>query len=167
MKRKRYHWLAEVINTNGFVIGAEVGAATGNTTRYLLDNCPRLKRLIVADDWRPIPGSGQWESNDMKQIFLNKFKNESRVNVYEGLSWAMANHLDDYLLDFVFIDASHDYESFKKDLIAWVPKVHKNGIICGHDLHFKGVARALNEMIPNYEIAGIDNCWYVRKRDVA
>jgi hypothetical protein len=51
----------------------------------------------------------------------------------------------------VYIDASHDYESVKEDIIAWLPKVKKGGIICGDDYTpgWPGVMRAVNEVFNN------------------
>jgi hypothetical protein len=36
-------------------------------------------------------------------------------------------------MDFVYIDARHDYESVKEDLHAWFDKVRPGGILAGHD----------------------------------
>lgn len=36
-------------------------------------------------------------------------------------------------LDFVFIDAGHDYQSVTDDLTNWYPKIKTGGIIAGHD----------------------------------
>ena len=36
-------------------------------------------------------------------------------------------------MDFVYIDARHDYESVLEDLDAWCPKMKPGGIIAGHD----------------------------------
>lgn len=163
--KKRYHWLADVINDHQFTIGAEIGAATGVTTGYLLSNCRTLKSLIIVDDWRPIPGSGQWEDDNMEAVFRKKFVGEERIKILKGLSWEMAEYVQNESLDFVFIDASHDYESVVKDLKAWIPKVHRAGLLTGHDLHFKGVPKALKETIPDYVVAGIDNCWFALKED--
>lgn len=161
MKKKRMHWLAYEINHKGFSVGAEVGAATGNTTEYLLKKCPSLKQLIIADDWRPIPGSGQWERDDMEQVFRKRFNGEDRLTILKGLSWQMASRVPDISLDFVFIDASHDYESVKKDLKAWDPKIRPGGLLCGHDLHFEGVREALAELPETYFETGIDNTWFI------
>lgn len=160
-KNKRMHWLAHIINHKKYRIGAEVGAATGVTTKWLLDNCPTLGQLIIADDWRPIPNSGQWEMDNMEQIFRNKFKGEKRLLILKGLSWQMASRVPDISLDFVFIDASHDYESVKKDLKAWDPKIRPGGLLCGHDLHFEGVREALAELPETYFETGIDNTWFI------
>jgi hypothetical protein len=51
----------------------------------------------------------------------------------------------------VFIDASHEYEFVKSDIIAWFPKVKLNGFIGGHDYTPRepptnGVDRAVKEV---------------------
>lgn len=60
--------------------------------------------------------------NDNDNIFI--IKNDSIKQSYE---------YDDDFFDIVYIDASHDFESVKNDIIAWLPKVKKNGYICGDD----------------------------------
>lgn len=161
--KKRYHWLAYILNLHEFEVGAEVGAATGVTTEYILGNCRHLQKLYVADDWRPIPGSGQWERTDMEQIFRNKFERDPRVRILKELSWDASYLVSNEELDFVFIDASHDKESVMKDITSWLPCVKKDGIVCGHDLHFPGVVQALEELGVNYMPTNVDNCWIAHK----
>jgi hypothetical protein len=36
-------------------------------------------------------------------------------------------------VDFVFIDAGHDYQSVLSDLAAWWPRVKPGGVLAGHD----------------------------------
>lgn len=57
----------------------------------------------------------------------------------------------DKSVDFVFIDANHDYEYVKEDILAWLPKIKEGGIIAGHDYHeigdgFPGVYKAVQEI---------------------
>lgn len=162
MKRKRYHWLSDLINTLNFTVGAEIGAATGNTTSYLLSTCPTLRKLYIVDNWIPIPDSPQWNRDDMEDIFRKKLRGENRIQILKGTSWEQAERVKTRNLDFAFVDASHDKESVMKDLKAWVPKVKIGGVICGHDLHFPSVVEALNEIIPDYQKAGVDNCWFYK-----
>lgn len=159
------HWLAAVVNKLGYKVGAEVGAATGNTTIYLMQKCPNLKKLYIIDDWRHIPGSRQWETGDLKGIFLKKLdKYMTRISIRDGISWEKAVDFKKGSLDFVFIDASHDYESVKKDLLAWEPIVRIGGMVCGHDYHFEGVRQALGELCPKeFKLTGVDNTWYLIK----
>jgi hypothetical protein len=55
----------------------------------------------------------------------------------------------DNSLDFVFIDAAHDYENVKADITAWYPKVKVGGTIAGHDYGWpgSGVHDAVNEYL--------------------
>lgn len=53
---------------------------------------------------------------------------------------------EDDSLDFVFVDASHEYEDVKADLKAWWSKVKENGVFAGHDyITHKPVNKAVNE----------------------
>lgn len=53
----------------------------------------------------------------------------------------------DKSLDFVFIDAAHDYENVKKDILAWLPKVKIGKFLAGHDYNGKEVAQAVHEVL--------------------
>lgn len=163
-KVKRSHWLADVINSNQYTVGAEVGAATGITTEFLLRHCQMMRRLFIADDWRPVGTPGHpWAMNNMEKVFKTKFQGDKRLTILKGLSWEMASQVEDKFLDFAFIDASHDYESVKKDLDAWTPKVRVGGMMCGHDINIvDGVKKAVEEKFGKYEDVGIDHVWSVK-----
>lgn len=80
-----------------------------------------------------------------------------------GDSARSAAQFPDNSLDFVFIDASHDYDSVKRDIKAWLPKVRKpNGIIAGHDYCevWPGVIKAVHEEFGlDLEIVQSDWVW--------
>jgi predicted O-methyltransferase YrrM len=54
---------------------------------------------------------------------------------------------DDKTLDFVMIDASHDYEDVYDDIVAWTPKLRPGGMLAGDDYSWPGVWRAVGEVI--------------------
>jgi predicted O-methyltransferase YrrM len=60
--------------------------------------------------------------------------------------------------DLIFIDASHDYDSVKADITAWLPKLKKGGIIAGHDANWQSVKQAVSELLPNFQTDG--HIWY-------
>jgi hypothetical protein len=55
-------------------------------------------------------------------------------------------------LDFVYIDASHDYESVKQDLACWWPKVKFGGMFAGHDYfeHYEYVKFGIIEAVDEF-----------------
>jgi len=166
---ERYHWLSIIINYNDYRVGAEIGCAEGETTAYLLEKCPDMT-LYAVDLWdhiNPELGGGKeyiddkWDFIKLKQMFDDatlKYKN--RLVIFQDVSWLSAERIPDESLDFVFIDASHEYESVKKDILAWMPKVKKGGLIAGHDINFDEVKWAVEEYIAGYKLAGIDWIWY-------
>lgn len=63
-------------------------------------------------------------------------------------------------LDFVFIDASHEYQDVKNDIIAWLPKIKNGGIISGHDYTHPPVNIAVNEVLNDLILPSLRmNCW--------
>ncbi len=56
-----------------------------------------------------------------------------RFQVHRGFSVEMAATFTDSSLDFVYIDARHDYAGVMEDLVAWYPKLKDGGILAGHD----------------------------------
>lgn len=169
---KRFNWLKRMIKERGYTNGAEIGCARGRTTSYLLKKCPTLS-LICVDLWGPAPkGNGgtqykKWDFDNIYKGFLRSVASHNgRVRIIQSLSWEAASLIEDESLDFVFIDADHEYDSVKKDILAWAPKVKTGGTVCGHDTHFSGVMKAIKELIPNHKLVGIDHMWECRKEDV-
>jgi hypothetical protein len=70
----------------------------------------------------------------------------------------------DASLDFVFLDASHDYESVRDDLAAWLRKVKPTGVVAGHDFDLPGVRRAVLERIPEAELELPGRSWRRKRR---
>lgn len=81
------------------------------------------------------------------------------IGWHQAKSPDAASHFDDKKFDIVYIDAEHDYESVKADILAWLPKA--KSVIAGHDYHtFPGVKRAVEELLPDHATDG--NVWYKR-----
>lgn len=75
------------------------------------------------------------------------------------------NLYKDDSLDFIFIDAAHDYENVLKDVKAWYPKCKKGtGVISGHDYSWgPEVRKAVHEFFDplNLKIQVQEGCWIV------
>jgi hypothetical protein len=137
-------------------VGAEVGVYRGDTSRLLLETFPGLF-LYLVDTW-----AGDSVGDNIfsgKSAYYDTIKNveeyRDRVHILHTQSVLAAGAVPDGLLDFVFIDADHEYESVRDDIEAWFPKVRLGGLITGHDynqMRFPGVVQAVNERFGNIEI---------------
>jgi hypothetical protein len=76
------------------------------------------------------------------------------ITVIEGDSAESAELLDDASLAFCYIDAAHDYESVKRDILAWRSKVKPDGILAGHDYQYPDVEKAVKELIGPVMVTG-------------
>ena len=119
--RNQFGLLAHQFYLTG--IGAEIGVERGNFSRLITSQWPG--RLHCVDMW------------DHEEIYETACKTllvaGSRCEMNRGASVDVAKMFPDDCLDFVYIDADHDYEHCKQDIEAWFPKVRNGGLVAGHD----------------------------------
>jgi predicted O-methyltransferase YrrM len=139
-KRNRKHFLKHLIESRGLQRMIEVGVRDGRTTFYLLDSIPSL--TIIGID------------TNISQFYNDTIAKNygSRLQAMQGLSFDVADSIPDGSVDLVFIDADHSYEAVKKDIVKFRPKLRTGGILCGHDIDYPGVNRAVKELIPDHDI---------------
>jgi hypothetical protein len=164
-----YNHIAETYLTNDMNI-AEVGAYMGKSTAFMANKLKTKKlktKFYVVDHWR---GSaehglviGLYETflNNMEDCNVSKYITPLRLESVDA-----AATFPDKFFDFVFLDASHDYDSVKKDIQAWLPKVKPGGILAGDDYieGWDGVIKAVNECFGwnvQKEFVG-SQTWYVK-----
>jgi hypothetical protein len=144
--RMRFIWtrweIPYILNAMGLVgEGVEVGVLHGDYSSYLLHTW-KGRLLHSVDPWRAFEGGDYVDSHhfsdaEYESIYqtarakLARYGPRSRI-VREGSPEASARFADGQL-DFVFIDAQHQYEAVLADLRAWFPKVRPGGILSGHD----------------------------------
>jgi hypothetical protein len=79
------------------------------------------------------------------------------VQIIEGDSADSAALVADGLLAFCYIDAAHEYEGVKRDILAWKSKVKPGGIFAGHDAQHEPVMKAVEELLPGAAV--MHPCW--------
>lgn len=121
-----------------FVFFVEVGVYLGESLSFLHKEL--LKRgtpfqLYGIDRWEKVSETdyGRVVGKEIREFAENRFANAPSVFLFQDDSAQAAKRFRDGTLDFVFIDANHDFDHVIGDIEAWLPKMRKGGIIAGHD----------------------------------
>ena len=64
---------------------------------------------------------------------------------------------------FVYIDADHNYHAVYRDLLAWMPKIQRGGILAGHDYDWPTVKAAVDEVFGPCQSSINPRVWSVRR----
>ncbi len=107
-------------------VGAEIGVARGDFSAIILRNS-NLRLLYSVDSW----SGDRFKNYPIAMNKLSCFKGRSVI--MKNASEDASASIKDASLDFIYIDASHDYEAVLQDLGLWWPKLKKGGIFSGHD----------------------------------
>lgn len=134
--------IPELLNRRGLVgAAAEIGVKTGKFSDFILSNW-HGKRLISIDPWLAAEPDEYVDRANVPQDQHERFFEETkarlarhgdRSEIWRLTSVEAAGRVADGSVDFVYIDARHDYASVLEDLEAWFPKLRPGGIIAGHD----------------------------------
>jgi hypothetical protein len=139
----------------------EVGCYKGKSSAYMateIANSIKNISFYCVDRWE-----------DGEDVFKKNMETLSKYYCpIRSSSLEAAKTFEDRSLDFVFIDASHEYEDVKNDILAWLPKVKIGGILAGHDYfedqsYHPGVFKAVTELVNGFEIS--EKCWIHEVKD--
>jgi predicted O-methyltransferase YrrM len=137
----------------GFKKGVEIGSYKGQYAETLMRAIPDLD-LTAVDAWTVYKGYKDYGNNDLETVAYEEAKVRSERSGFKILrAWSLdaVKEFEDESLDFVFIDANHDFRHVTDDVDEWSKKVRKGGIVSGHDFfrnHHKGFG--VREAIPAY-----------------
>jgi predicted O-methyltransferase YrrM len=147
-----YSFAVKTFNEGLFV---EVGSWLGRSASHLaveIINSGKPISLHCVDTWLGSEEHYQTEEVVRTGQLYNQFlKNiepvKNIITPVKKTSLEASLDYKDGSLDFVFLDAAHDYHSITEDIKAWYPKVKSGGIFSGHDYqpHWPGVVAAVDE----------------------
>ena len=150
--------LAQLFNKLGFKIGAEVGVFNGYYSETLCKTIPDLE-LYAIDAWEGYKGyrDHKYASsfNKAYESTVKLLKPFPKAHIVKKFSIDAVKDFSDGSLDFVYIDGNHEYKYVKEDIEIWAPKVHKGGIVAGHDWYVTptgnhGVINAVSEYVSKH-----------------
>lgn len=126
--------LASLILERDYSRGAEIGVWRGQSSNILL-NLPPIEKLYMVDTWQVYKRQGS--PQEVLDAIYEQVKRRvepfrERAVIIRRLS-TQAARIVPKELDFVFIDASHDYESVREDIEAWRYHIRPGGVLAGDD----------------------------------
>jgi predicted O-methyltransferase YrrM len=151
LERQMKHFKGMVITI--VEIGSWMGRSSVAISTGIKKYCPGSKFYCVdmfsSEYYAENPGLEEGTKKDIRQIFEKNMKNYSHETMVMK-SLEAVELFKDESVDFIFIDADHSYDAVKADIQAWLPKLKKGCIICGHDYGIKkyGVKLAVDELFP-------------------
>jgi hypothetical protein len=139
--------LAKLLRKLDFKMGVEVGVERGLYSETLCRENPQMK-IYGVDPWESLdkcklhPLQERTE-NHSSQTRCDKYYEEAvrRLTPYPNskilkeYSVTAVKKFADNSLDFVYIDANHQYQFVLNDITMWNQKVKTGGIISGHDYY--------------------------------
>eukprot|EP00197_Chlamydomonas_leiostraca_P004665 CAMPEP_0202866250 /NCGR_PEP_ID=MMETSP1391-20130828/7284_1 /ASSEMBLY_ACC=CAM_ASM_000867 /TAXON_ID=1034604 /ORGANISM="Chlamydomonas leiostraca, Strain SAG 11-49" /LENGTH=268 /DNA_ID=CAMNT_0049546183 /DNA_START=279 /DNA_END=1082 /DNA_ORIENTATION=+ len=123
----------------GFHVGVELGVQRGLFAKQMLQTWPSCSKYYLVDIWHQ-----QTNYNDLANVADQeqlRIYNEAHQNLAEFRSKTvfLKNYTRDALqfipghVDFIYVDARHDYCGVMEDLTMYWPKLRPGGIMAGHD----------------------------------
>lgn len=140
----------------GFKYGAEVGVYEGLFSARICRMNPQMK-LYCIDSWENYPEYQDYHLSNLAEAYITSQKRLESYNteIIKDYSMNAVQKFADGELDFVYIDAAHDFNHVYEDIREWSKKVRSGGIIAGHDYgnrrHY-GVVKAITRWIRRNKI---------------
>lgn len=129
--------LAQLFVELGFNTGAEIGVEQGEYSEILCLANPKLK-LYAIDPWKAYRDY----RDHTRQSKLDRFYETTKTRlapynceIIRKFSLDAVRDFPNRSLDFVYIDANHNFQNVTNDIVEWSKKVKINGIISGHDYY--------------------------------
>lgn len=156
------------------IVVAEVGSWKGMSTSIIAKIVkPFNGKVFAIDHWQgsdSVPEHKQAETNDMLSTFRYNMKSLGILDIIYPMvmdSKIASSIFKDKSLDLIFIDADHRYSEVYTDIMMWLPKLKKGGIICGHDCEEKYTKlgeyiKTVNEHLDEDVLVGICHPGVVR-----
>jgi hypothetical protein len=172
-----YEWTVKFFQEHPELkVGAEIGVAGGQHIKAIMENTDIEKMygvdpyydkgwdmhgyFSVDEDYGGFDGL-YGEVRDMLSVYGD------RVELIRKTSVEAAPDFEDGCLDFVFIDAFHDYENCFNDISFWHHRVREGGYVMGHDWEHGGHPGVQQAVVEHYGdkvtgVAGPVHVWYVQ-----
>ncbi len=149
-------------------VWVELGVMRGRSLCYVAELCSMHNKLdtkvIGVDTFMGSPELPEMYRTNMEQVCRDSLERADvldNVTLVKSDSADAAANFQDCTVDVVYVDAAHDYESVKRDITAWWPKLRPDGVICGddHGPVFPGVVKAVEDTLGTEHVYRRNATW--------
>jgi len=159
--REQFPLLIDDLNLSGS--GIEIGVGLAKFSKILLES--NLSTIYLLDAWKEFSELDYKDSSNRPQkeqddkydyVVKEMSKYGDRVKIIRKDCREAVLEFNDNFFDYIYIDANHEYEYVKNDILSWYPKLKNGGIFSGHDymdgtnrMGTYGVKSAVDEFCKN------------------
>ena len=134
----------------------ELGCLLGKSTNFMASRLKELNKKFefhVVDTFEGTAGE-----HDHMDEFYDKFYQNCKeyieegyiTKVHKGRTDEVYKLFKDNYFDAIMIDADHKYESVIDDILNWLPKIKKSGVVFGDDWLLESVNKGAREGLNQY-----------------
>lgn len=131
---------------------AEIGCYAGESTDVFASS-GKFSRIYAVEPWLPV-GSRMWREDHDGLATAERVFDEMRARHRDVIRKLRQNSVESAprfhagSLDLVYVDADHSYETARRDIELFLPKLAPHGVMAGHDYcpMWPGVERAVRDV---------------------
>lgn len=151
--------LALTMRDLGYRVGVEIGTRHGESAAMWCENIPGL-RLTCIDPYGIYRKRQSQEKQDAVYEVAKKRLAPFNVEFVRESSLDVIDRFADGSLDFVHIDGNHSFDIAVQDIIKYVPKVRKGGMVLVHD-YFDFFEGGVRQAVDGYTTCHVIRPWFV------
>lgn len=130
----------------------EIGCYAGESSiNFLQSN--KIEKYYAIDLWDSLGKKDTTNQANLYDMDLVEKWFDERIKPYHNIVKKFKMRAEDAYkfipnnsIDVLYIDANHDYQYVKKDIMFSIPKLKNKAIIAGHDYYMEGVTKAVKEI---------------------
>ncbi|CAG0893544.1 unnamed protein product [Darwinula stevensoni] len=132
--------IGRVLEERGYKTGAELGVKQGQFSVEILRSWPSCSRYVLVDVWKH--QKNYKDTANVDDAEHEKFYQETmlvlsswkeKLDVKRTWTSEAVKEIEDESLDFIYVDARHDFCGVYEDASLYWPKLSPGGIMAGHD----------------------------------
>jgi hypothetical protein len=132
--------LGNIMQSENFTVGAELGVQNGFYAAEILTRWPSCTEYNLVDLWGHQENYHDFANVDQETqeaIYNDAMARlqpwKDKIKVCRNYTTTCVTTYDDEYFDFIYVDARHDFKGVSMDLAVYWPKLKVGGIMAGHD----------------------------------